>query len=162
MWQASVCFADARHSFSKRRNYHEQVSKNVLCAGLMVALASVAFAQGPAQSAGSKKMDSGCCACCSDSCDMTKQDAMKNHVASSSDQDGCCAGCGDSCDMKQKDAMKNHVTASDKHDCCACCGDSGDMKKKDALKNHVTSDKHEGCCCGDSCDMKTMKDMKKS
>jgi hypothetical protein len=37
------------------------------------------------------------------------------------------------------------------------------MTKKDAMKNHVTSsDKHECCCCGDSCDMKTMKDTKKS
>jgi hypothetical protein len=37
------------------------------------------------------------------------------------------------------------------------------MKKKDAMKNHAdSSGKHECCCCGDSCDMKNMKDTKKS
>ena len=38
----------------------------------------------------------------------------------------------------------------------------GCPKKDGAMKNHAaTSDKHECCCCGDSCEMKDMKDMKK-
>ena len=137
--------------------------RKIVCVlGLTMAVASVAFAQSPTQSSGSNKMDSCCCSGCGDSCDMTKKDAMKNHVASSEKHD-CCSCCGDSCDMKKKDAMKNHMSASDKDGCCACCGDSCDVRKKDAMKNHVnsSSDKHE-CCCGDSCDMKNMKDMKKS
>jgi len=81
--------------------------------------------------------------------------------AGSKKDSSCCAGCGDSCDMKTKNAMKNHVASADKDSCC--CGDSCDMTKKDAMKNHVTSsDKHDCCCCGDSCNMKEMKDTKKS
>ena len=102
---------------------------------LTMALAGIAAAQNQAPTNAGSKADSGCCACCGDSCDMTKKDAMKNH-ASSADKDSCCGG--DSCDMKQKDAMKNHVSSPDKHD-CSCCGDSCDMKN-----------------------MKNMKDMKKS
>ena len=129
----------------------------ILVCGLTLAVASVAFAQSVAQSGTASKMVS-----CCDSCDMTKKDAMKNHVMSA-DKHDCCGCCGDSCDMKKKDAMKNHASSSDKHGCCSCCGDSCDMKKKDAMKNHVnSSDKHECCCGGDSCDMKTLKDVKKS
>src|SRR6476646_8091087 len=128
--------------------------RKIFCVlGLTIALAGAAFAQSVAQTAAAK-IDSGCC--CGDSCDMTKKDAMKNHVMAS-DKGGCCAGCGDSCDMKKK----NHVTAADKAGCCGCFGDSCDMKKKDAMKNHAdSSDKHE-CCCSDSCDMKNKKDTKK-
>ena len=96
---------------------------------LTMAMAGTAAAQNPTN-AGSKN-DSCCCSCCGDSCDMTKQDAMKNHVASA-DQDGCC--CGDSCNMKKKDAMKNHVASADKHECC-CCADSCDMKSTKAMKD---------------------------
>jgi len=173
---------DARQSFfCIGEIIMNRFGKLICVLGLAMAFASVAFAQSVAQSA--MKMDAGCC--CSDSCDMTTKDAMKNHVMSSAkagccaccgdscdmkqmknhaaaDKGSCCACCGDSCDMKKKDAMKNHASASDKDGCCACCGDSCDMKKKDAMKNHATSsDKHEGCCCGDSCDMKSMKDVKK-
>ena len=131
--------------------------KFICVLGLTLAVAGVAFAQAATQAV--KNMESGCGACCGDSCDVTKKDAMKNHVASS-DKHDCCGCCGDSCDMKKKDAMKNHV-ASDKDGCGAGCGDSCDMEKKDAMKNHAnSSDKHECCCGGDSCDMKDMmKDM---
>ena len=99
---------------------------------LTMTMAGVAAAQNPTPANAGSKQDSCCCVGCGDSCDLKKKDAMKNHVASG-DQDGCC--CGDSCDLTKKDAMKNHVTSSDKHDCC---------------------------CCGDSCNMKEMKNMKKS
>ena len=98
---------------------------------LTIALAGVSFAQNATQSGAGNKMDSGCC-------------------------------CSDSCSIKKDGAMKNHATASDKHDAC-CCEDSCSMKKDGAMKNHASSsDKHECCCGGDSCNMKEMKDMKKS
>src|SRR5215831_8680675 len=98
---------------------------------LTMAMAGIVAAQNPVPANAGTKNDS--CCCCGNSCDMTKQDAMKNHVAAA-DKGNCCC-CGDSCDMKKKDAMKNHVTSSEKHDCC---------------------------CCGESCNMKEMKDTKKS
>src|SRR6476659_415298 len=95
--------------------------RKLICVlGLTLAAASVAFAQTAAQAV--KNMESCCCAGCGDSCDMTKKDAMKNHVVSS-DKHDCCECCGDSCDMKKKDAMKNHVSTTDKDGCCGCCGD---------------------------------------
>src|ERR1051326_1540413 len=107
--------------------------KLVCVLGLTMAVASVAFAQNTTQSSTARKVDSSCCSCCGDSCDMKTKDAKKNHVTSSEKQD-CCSCCCDSCDMKTKD-KKNHVTASDKDGCCSCCGDSCDMKTKDK-KNH--------------------------
>ena len=122
-----------------------------LVLGLMIAIAGVGFAQNASQS-GDKKMES---CCCSDSCPMMKDGAMKNHATSSDKHEGCC--CGDSCSTMKKDAMKNHATSSDKHDCC--CGDSCSMMKDGAKKDAAAkSDKRE--CCGDSCNMKDMKDMK--
>src|ERR1043166_6388009 len=91
-----------------------------LVLGLTLALAGVSFAQNASQS-GDKKNDSGCC--CSDSCPMMKDGAMKNH-ATSSDKNGCC---GDSCPMMKKDGMKNHATSGDK--ACCCGGDSCSMMK---------------------------------
>ena len=120
-----------------------------LVLGLMIAIAGVGFAQNAGRS-GDKKMESSCC--CSDSCPMMKDGAMKNHATSSDKHEGCC--CGDSCSTMKKDAMKNHATSSDKHDCC--CGDSCSMMKDGAKKDAAAkSDKHE--CCGDSCNMKDMK-----
>src|ERR1041385_1116381 len=127
--------------------------RKIVCViGLTLAIAGVAFAQSVAQTTAAK-MES--CCCYSDSCDMTKKDAMKNHVMSS-DKSGGGACCGDSCDM----AKKNHVSSTDKAGCCcACCGD---MMKKDARKNHASMDKAGCCaCCGDSCDM-TKKDAMKN
>lgn len=122
---------------------------------LTIALAGVSFAQNATQSGAGKKMDS----CCGDSCPMMKDGAMKNNAASTGKHEGSC--CGDSCSMKKDGAMKNHAASTDKHECC-CCGDSCSMKKDGAMKNHAaSSDKHD-CCCGDSCDLKAMKDMKKS
>src|SRR5207248_1852734 len=122
-----------------------------LVLGLTLALAGVSFAQNATLSGAGKKMDS--CCCCSNSCPMTKDGAMKNH-ATASDKHDCC--CGDSCAMMKKDgAMKNHATASDKHECCSA--DSCAMMKKDGAKSGAASDKHECCCCGDSCDLKEMK-----
>jgi hypothetical protein len=118
--------------------------------GLTLALAGATFAQTATQS-GDNKVDS---CCCSDSCPMMKDGAMKNHATSSDKAEGCGC-CGDSCPMMKKDGMKNHATSTGK-DCCGCCGDSCSMMKKDARKHHaISSDKHE-CCCGDSCSM--MKD----
>ena len=78
----------------------------MLVCGLTLAVASVAFAQSVAQSGTANNMVSCCCACCSDSCDMTKKDAMKNQV-NSSDKHECCCG-GDSCEMKtSKDTKKS-------------------------------------------------------
>jgi hypothetical protein len=152
-----VRWCEGNHSFSIGEIIMHTFRKMVCVLGLTMAVASVAFAQSSTQS--SKKMDSSCCSCCSDSCDTAKPDAMKNHAASA-DKHDCGGCCGDSCDMKK---MKNHASASDKDGCCACCGDSCDMKKKDAMKNHANSSgQHECCCCGDSCDMKNMKDAKKS
>jgi hypothetical protein len=88
--------------------------------GLMIAISGVGFAQNASQSG--KKMDS--CCCCSDSCPMTKDGAMKNHTTSSDKHEGCC--CGDSCSMKDG-ARKDGAMKSDKHDCC-CGGDSCNMK----------------------------------
>jgi hypothetical protein len=92
---------------------------------------------------------------------MMKKDAMKNHATSTDKHEGCC--CGDSCAMMKKGEMKSHAAATDKHECC--CGDSCQMKEgaaKDvAIKQtSANADKHECCCCGDSCDMKHMKEMK--
>src|SRR5437764_12425434 len=97
--------------------------RKIFCVlGLTMALASVAFAQSVAQTAAAK-IDS--CCCCGDSCDMTKKDAMKNHVMAS-DKAGCGACWSGSCDM-----TKNHVTAADKTGCCGCCGVSCDVKTND-------------------------------
>ena len=127
-----------------------------LMLGLMITLAGVGFAQNATQSGAGKKMDS--CCCCSDSCPMMKDGAMKNHASSTDKHE--CGCCGDSCSMKKDGAMKNHATTSDKHECC--CGDSCATMKKDGAKSGAASDKHECCCGGDSCDRKEMKDMKKS
>ena len=128
-----------------------------LILALTIALAGISYGQNASQSTANKKADS-CCSCCGDSCPMMKDGAMKNHATSADKHDCYC--CGDSCSMKKDGAMKNHATASDKHECC--CSDSCSMTKKGAMKNHAaTSDKHECCCCGDSCEMKDMKDMKK-
>jgi len=77
--------------------------KLVCVLGLTMAVAGVAFAQAAIQTV--SKMESCCCSCCGDSCDMTKKDAMKNHV-NSSDKHECCGCCGDSCDMKNMKDMK--------------------------------------------------------
>ena len=78
--------------------------KLVCVLGLTMAVASVAFAQNTTQSSTARKVDSSCCSCCGDSCDMKTKD-KKNHVTAS-DKDGCCSCCGDSCDMKSMRDMK--------------------------------------------------------
>ena len=123
-----------------------------LALGLTLAVAGMAFAQNAIQS-GNQKMES---CCCSNSCPMMKDGAMKNHAASTDKHECCC--CGDSCSMMKDGAMKNHAASSDKGECC--CGDSCATMKKDGAKSGAASDKHE--CCGDSCNLKEMKDMKKS
>jgi hypothetical protein len=126
-----------------------------LMLGLLLTFSGLATAQTVAQSGNSKKMDA---CCCSDSCPMTKDAAMKNHATSTEKHECCC--CGDSCAMKKDGAMKNHATSADKHDCC--CGDSCATMKKDGAKSGAASAKQECSCCGDSCDLKEMKvkDMK--
>lgn len=151
--QASVCSLMPRANFlqeKKKMKFRKLIPGLVL--GLMIAVSGVGFAQNASQP-GNKKMDS--CCCCSDSCAMKKDGAMKNHVTSSDKHE--CGCCGDSCPMMKKDSMKNHATSSsDKHDCC--CGDSCSMMKDGAKKDAAAkSDKHE-CCGGDSCNMKDMKD----
>ena len=104
-----------------------------LVLGLSIAIAGVGLAQNVSQTDANKKMESCCCM-----------------------SSGCC---GDSCAMKDG-AMKNHAKVLDKHECCG--GDSCAMMKKDGAKSGASTDKHECSCCGDSGDMKQMKDMKKS
>src|SRR6266550_2951944 len=93
---------------------------------LTIALAGVSFAQNATQSGAGQKMDA--CCCCSDSCPMTKDGAMKNH-ATSSDKHDCC--CGDSCATMKKDGAKSGAP-SDKHECCG--GDSCNMKEMKDMK----------------------------
>src|SRR2546423_12296783 len=96
----AINFPDRRKEMNKFRGL---VPSLVL--GLAISFAGIAAAQTVAQSGTDKKADS--CCCCSDSCPMMKDGAMKSHASSTDKHEACCGG--DSCSMMKKDgAMKNH------------------------------------------------------